>query len=86
MTNTTGCSGISSLRANLRSAPLVTQREGLTSPPVAAMVRRWAATAALIVLLTVFRSLSLCVAAILGVAAFLESRPIATWIRDLRRG
>jgi len=50
------------------------------------MVRRWAATAALIVLLTVFRSLSLCVAAILGVAAFLESRPIATWIRDIRRG
>jgi hypothetical protein len=48
-------------------------------------IRRWGATAVLIVLLTPLRSLNLCVVAILGVAAFLASSPIGVWIRDIRR-
>ena len=56
-------------------APLIVQREGRTGPPVAWAVRTWAATAVLILLLTVFRSLNLCAAAVFGLAPFLASSP-----------
>jgi hypothetical protein len=69
-------SGISSPRASLDRALAIAQREGLSGPPVVSAARRWAATAALIVLLTVFRSLNLCVVAMLGLAPFLASSPV----------
>jgi len=78
-------SGISSRRARLHRAVSIAQREGLTGPPVVSVIRRWAATAALIVLLTLVRSLNLCLVAILGFAAFLQSSPIGAWIRAIRR-
>jgi hypothetical protein len=59
-------------------------------------ITRWGATAALILPLMLLRSLSLCVVAMLGLAAFLESTPIgqffARWavaarhLPDIRRG
>jgi hypothetical protein len=50
------------------------------------MVRSWATAAAIIVLLTLFRSLTLCVVAMVGLASFLQSSPIGAWIRAIRRG
>jgi len=68
-----------------RAVPIV-QREGLSSPPVVPAVRRWAATAAIILLLTLLRSLNLCVVAMLGLTAFLESSPVGPLISRIRRG
>ena len=78
-------SGISSPRASLDRALLIAQREGLMGPPVVSTFKRWGVTAALIVLLTVFRSLSLCVAAMLGLTPFLASSPVGQFFaRSLR--
>ena len=69
-------SGISFPRARVPRALLIAQREGLTGPPVVSTLKRWGATAALIVLLTLFRSLNLCVVAMLGLAPILASSPV----------
>ena len=82
----TACSGTSSPRASVDRALPIAQREGLSGPPVASAVRRWAATAAVILLLTLLRSLNLCVVVMLGLAAFLESSPIGPLISRIRRG
>jgi len=68
-----------------RALPIA-QREGLSGPPVASAVRRWAATAAVILLLTLLRSLNLCVVAMLGLTAFLESSPVGPLISRIRGG
>ncbi len=78
--NTMASSGISSPRASLDPVLAIVQGKGLRGPSLVAAVRRYAATAALIVLLTLFRGLNLCVVAMLGLAPFLASR-IGAWIR-----
>src|ERR1700736_4502995 len=84
-TNTMASLGISSPRASVDRARLIAQREGLSGPPVLSAVRKWAATAAVIALLTFFRSFNLCIVAMLGVASFFEASPLGAWIRDHRR-
>ncbi len=74
-------SGISSLRASLDRVLPIVQGEGPHGPSLVAAVRRYAATAALIVLLTLFRGFNLCVVTMLGLAPFLASR-IGAWIRE----
>lgn len=74
-------SGISSPRASLDPVLAIVHGKGLGGPSLVAAVRRYAATAALIVLLMLFRSFNLCVVAVLGLAPFLTSR-IGAWIRE----
>jgi len=73
--------GTSSRRASLDRALPIAQGEGLRGPSLVSAVRRYAGTAALIVLLTLFRGLNVCVVAVLGLAPFLASR-IGAWIRE----
>ena len=68
--------GISSLRDRLHRAAGVAQGEGLTGPPLLLTIRRWAATVIFIVLLTLLRSLNLCLVAIVGLAPLLPSSRI----------
>src|SRR5260370_14938466 len=85
-TNVTASSGTSSPRDSVDRALPIAQREGLCGPPVVPAGRRWAATAAIILLLTLLRSLNLCVVAMLGLTAFLQSSPVAPLISPIRRG
>jgi len=55
----------------------IAQGKGLSGPSL----RRYVATVALIVLLSLFRGLNLCAVAMLGLAPFLTSR-IGAWIRE----
>src|SRR5713101_859226 len=79
-TNTMASSGLSPLRARRHPAPAIAQREGLTGPPFARAIRRWAAAAVLVVLFTPLRSLNLCAAVVLGLAPFLASSPIGQFV------
>ena len=73
--------GIWSPRASLYPVLATVQGKGLRGPSLVAAVRRYATTAALIVLLMLFRGFNLCVVAVLGLAPFLASR-IGAWIRE----
>jgi hypothetical protein len=84
MTNTMASSGISSQRDRLQRAAGVAHGEGLTGPPLRLALRKWAATVMFIVALALLRTLSLCVAALLGLAPFFASR-LAAWIHELSR-
>ena len=77
--------GISFLRASLDPVLAIVQGKGLRGPSLLSAVRRYAATAVLIVVLTLFRGLNLCVVAVLGLAPFLASR-IGAWIRETANG